>query len=102
MKRSVLAVFLSCTLYGQQATLTNIRITDLVQSGVSEAEVLRIIATASQIDFDLRPVSTEAMTKAGVSDTVIKSNGSARERGTGPDCRSCSGREHADRFSEGD
>jgi hypothetical protein len=52
----------------------------LAQSGVSETELLRLVATAPDIDFDLRPVSTDAMMKIGVSQNVIKAM-AARESG---------------------
>jgi hypothetical protein len=52
----------------------------LAQSGVSETELLRLVATAPDIDFDLRPVSIDAMMKIGVSQNVIKAM-AARESG---------------------
>jgi hypothetical protein len=54
----------------------------LVVAGVSEAEVIRVIQTAPRIDFDLRPASTDALLKVGVSEDVIKAM-AARESGEG-------------------
>jgi hypothetical protein len=61
--------------------LNNLRIVDLVQTGVSTQEIFRIIATIPKFDFDLRPVSTDAMLTAGVSEEVIQAM-AAREAGT--------------------
>jgi hypothetical protein len=48
------------------------RIVDLVGMGVSEQEIIRMISAADKFDFDLRPVSTDAMMNAGVSEELIK------------------------------
>jgi hypothetical protein len=64
----------------QQAALTDSKLMGLAQAGVSEAELLRMVATAPQFDFDLRPVAADAMMKAGVSENVIKAM-AARENG---------------------
>lgn len=72
-----------CTcLVAQQARgpLTDQKVLDLVTAGVRPAEVIRIIQTAPAVDFDLRPVSTDALMKAGVSEEVIKAM-AARENG---------------------
>ncbi len=61
--------------------LNNLRIIDLVQTGVSTQEIFRIIATVPKFDFDLRPVSTDAMLTAGVSEEIIQAM-AAREAGT--------------------
>jgi hypothetical protein len=53
----------------------------LAEAGVSEAELLRMVRTAQEIEFDLRPVATDAMMKAGVSAQVIRAM-AAREMGT--------------------
>src|SRR5579875_287570 len=60
--------------------LNNQRISELVTTGVSTTEVIRIISTASRIDFDLRPVSTDALMRAGVPEEVVKAM-AARENG---------------------
>jgi hypothetical protein len=52
--------------------MTNQRIFDLAALGVSSEEMIRIIASAPSVTFDLRPGSMENLTKAGVSDDVIK------------------------------
>lgn len=60
MKRTILGLLVSGALFAQQAQapLANQRIVDLVQTGVSQSEILRLIATAQRFDFDLRPAST--------------------------------------------
>jgi len=78
--RKLLFLVIPVCLLAQQAVLNDQRIMMLAQSGVSEAELLRLIATAPKIDFDLRPVSTDAMMKTGVSENVIKAM-AARESG---------------------
>jgi co-chaperonin GroES (HSP10) len=55
-----------------QGPLTNERIAQLVSMGVSQAEVLRIVGSAATTAFDLTPQGTTTLTKAGVSDDVIK------------------------------
>ena len=78
--RKLLFLVIPVCLLAQQAVLNDQRIMMLAQSGVSEAELLRLIATAPKIDFDLRPVSMDAMMKTGVSENVIKAM-AARESG---------------------
>lgn len=70
-------------LCAQQVTLTDSRLMELAQTGVSETEMLRLVNTAPTIDFDLRPAATEAMVKAGITENVIKAM-SARENGSTP------------------
>ena len=64
-----------------QGPLTDQRIMSLVGAGVSTNEILRIIGTAPEIDFQLSPVATDAMMKAGVSAQIIRAM-AARESGT--------------------
>jgi hypothetical protein len=52
----------------------------LAQAGVSQGELIRMVSAAEEIDFDLRPVATDAMMKAGVSGNVIRAM-AARESG---------------------
>lgn len=68
--------------FGQQAPtkLNDQRIVDLTAMGVSEQEILRMIASAPKFDFDLLSESTDAMMKFGVSEDVIKAM-AARESG---------------------
>jgi hypothetical protein len=78
-----LGVVLCCSaLIAQNSSvpLDDQRIVDLVGMGVSQAEILRIIATTPKFSFDLRPVSTDAMMKAGVSEDTIKAM-AARQNG---------------------
>jgi hypothetical protein len=73
MKSTAAILLLCCAiLAAQQKQLTDQAIVDLTQSGVSQGEIIRIIGTVPKVDFDLRPVSTDAMIKNGVSDDVIK------------------------------
>lgn len=58
-----------------QGPLTNARIGDLVLAGVSQAEIVRIIASAPAVNFDLRPNSTDALLQVGVSEDIIRGNG---------------------------
>ena len=77
-------LFTSFFSFGQSSmsvVLTNVKIEQLVQAGVSEAEIAHIIGTTSTFDFDLRSVSTDALLKAGVSEDIIKAM-AAREAGT--------------------
>ena len=64
-----------------QGTLTNGRIEDMVLDGVSQSEIIRIISTASGINFDLTPGSTDNLLKLGVSEDIIKAM-AERENGT--------------------
>src|ERR1700756_813093 len=82
---AVLYLVFASVAFGQQAqgTLTNQRIGDMVLAGVSQSEIIRIISTASVVTFDLRPVSTDALLKVGVSEDIIKAM-AARESGTAP------------------
>lgn len=64
----------------ESAALNDQRIVDLVAMGVSQQEILRMVASAPKFDFDLRPISTEAMVKLGVSEEIIKAM-AARESG---------------------
>jgi hypothetical protein len=52
--------------------LNDQRIVDLVSMGVSQTEIIRMISVAQKFDFDLRPESTDAMLKHGVSEDAIK------------------------------
>ena len=52
--------------------LTNQRIYDLYAAGVSQQEIIRVIATAPKIDFNLQPAETDALMKAGISEDIIK------------------------------
>lgn len=63
--------------------LTDQRIIELVQTGVRLDEVVRVIATTPQVSFDLSPVATDNMLKAGVSEEIIKAM-AARESGFTP------------------
>lgn len=73
MPKCLLPLLLCLSLTAQTVTpLTDQRIVELVHLGVSQAEILRMIETAPQFDFDLRPVSTDAMLKGGVSEKIIK------------------------------
>jgi len=61
--------------------LTNMRVADLVRAGVSTQEIVRVIASAPEVNFDLRPASTDNLLQAGVSENIIKAM-AARENGT--------------------
>jgi hypothetical protein len=82
MKATAVYLVLSVALYAQQVQgpLTDQRIMALAMAGVSTQEILRIIGSAPEISFDLAPVATDAMLKAGVSSEVIKGM-AARESG---------------------
>jgi hypothetical protein len=82
MKTIFASVLCAFCLFGQRAQgpLSDQRICDLVAAGVSAPEILRIIASAPSVDFDLRPGSTAAMMQAGVSEETIKAM-AARESG---------------------
>jgi len=73
MKSNGTIIFLCCAVvYAQQSQLTDQSIVTLVSSGVSQAEVMRVIEKAQNFNFDLRPASTDWMLKAGVSEDVIR------------------------------
>jgi hypothetical protein len=82
MKATPVCLVFSVALYAQQVQgpLSDQRIMALAMEGVSGQEILRIIASASEISFDLTPVATDAMLKAGVSAEAIKAM-AARESG---------------------
>jgi hypothetical protein len=83
MKSTGAILLLCCAiLSAQQKELTDQGIVDLTQAGVSQAEIVRIISTAPKIDFDLRPVSTDAMLKNGVSEDVIKAMAGREDKGS--------------------
>ena len=82
MKSTVAILFLCCAVASaQQRQLTDQGIVDLTQSGLSQAEIVRIIGTVPKVDFDLRPVSTDAMIKNGVSEDVIKAMAARESKG---------------------
>jgi hypothetical protein len=85
LKTALLAAVLSVgTLAAQdRGPLTNQRVYELVAAGVSNAEILRVIASAPKIDFNLGPAFTDALTKAGVSEEIIQAM-AARENGLQP------------------
>lgn len=56
------------------------RVADLVRMGVSTPEIMRLIGSAPQANFDLRPGSTDNLLKAGVPEDIIKAM-AARENG---------------------
>jgi hypothetical protein len=82
MKATPVCLVFSVALYAQQVQgpLTDQRIMALAMAGVSAQEIFRIIGSAPEISFDLGPVATDAMLKAGVSSEVIKAM-AAREIG---------------------
>jgi len=60
--------------------LDNQRVYALSRSGLSTDELVRIIMTAPEVNFELSPGSTDVLTKAGVNDEVIRAM-AARENG---------------------
>jgi hypothetical protein len=64
----------ACSLFAQRPSgpLTNQKIGNLAGAGVSDAEIIRIIGSAKDVNFDLRPGSTDNLLNAGVSEDVIK------------------------------
>ena len=75
MKALIVALLLCGGLLAQQpqhGPLTNQGVGGSVLAGVPESEVIRVITTAPQVSFDLRPVSTDALSKVGVSEDIIK------------------------------
>lgn len=76
MKFLALFVFGVLCLPAQQerssSTLNNQRIIQLVRSGVTIDEIIRLISTASETNFELTPGALDSLNKAGVSATVIK------------------------------
>lgn len=83
MKAAFTFVIICSLACAEQAVLTDNRITTLAETGVSEAEIIRLVMSAPKIDFDLRPTATDAMMKSGVSENVIKAM-AARESGSSP------------------
>lgn len=84
MKPALLAVVSCAAIFARQTSgpLNDSRIMGLAQAGVSQAELIRMVGAAQQVDFDLRPVATGALAKAGVSEDVIRAM-AARESGSG-------------------
>src|SRR5437773_1958569 len=80
MKPFVAIMLAGCIFAQQSTTLSDSKIMGLALAGVSEAELIRMVSTAQSFDFDLRPESTEAMMKSGVSEQVIRAM-AARENG---------------------
>jgi hypothetical protein len=77
----LLSFSLICAAIVGAETLTNERITELAQHGVTQEELARIIRTAPEISFYLTPTGIDALLKAGVSDETIKAM-AARENGS--------------------
>ncbi len=75
-----MAMFLGLLQAQDRPPLTNQRIYDLYAAGVSQQEIIRVIATAPKIDFNLQPAETDALMKAGVSEDIIKAM-AAKESG---------------------
>ena len=76
------ALFSVC-LSAQQGPLSAIddrRVAQLLQNGVRQDEIIRLISTAPQVNFDLTPAAMDGLMKAGVSEDVIKTM-AARENG---------------------
>jgi hypothetical protein len=67
--------------------LTNVRVIQLVQAGLSAAEVTRIIFSAPTVDFNLTPAFTNQLLQYGVSEDTIKLM-SARVNGIAPPSQS--------------
>jgi hypothetical protein len=63
--------------------LTNLRVIQLVQAGLSAADVARIIGSAPTVDFNLTPAFTDQLLQYGVSEDTIKLM-SARVNGVAP------------------
>jgi len=82
MKLIACGALFSICLFAQQAQgpLTDQRVADLVAAGVLTPEVMRIIGSAPEIEFDLRPEATAGLMKAGVPQEVIRAM-AAREKG---------------------
>jgi hypothetical protein len=76
-------VIAACSLLAQRASgpLTNQKIGDLAVAGVSESEIIRLVAAAQTVNFDLRPGSTDNLLSAGVSEEIIKAM-AARQNGS--------------------
>ena len=68
------------SLASQTGSLTDERIVNLAKGGLSEDELVRRIASAPAIQFELTPAWTDYMLKSGVSENVIKAM-AARETG---------------------
>jgi hypothetical protein len=81
LRIALLLSLCSCTLAAQTGSLTDERIVDLHKGGLSEDELLRRIASAQAIQFDLTPAWTDYMLKSGISENVIKAM-STRESGS--------------------
>lgn len=62
--------------------LTNVRVIQLVQAGLSAADMARIISSAPTVDFNLTPGFTDQLLQYGVSEDTIKLM-SARVNGVG-------------------
>jgi hypothetical protein len=72
LKVLLCSLVITASLCAQQpaGTLTNQRIGDLVQAGVSSSEIIRIIGSAETVNFDLRSGSTDNLLSAGVSEEI--------------------------------
>lgn len=64
----------------QSPALDDQRVVQLVRSGVTNDEIIRLVSTATNFSFDLSPAATDMMAKAGVSDAAIKAM-AARQNG---------------------
>jgi hypothetical protein len=84
--KTLLAAFLLCggILFGQQAQepLTDQRIINLLAAGVRPDEITRIINTAQEVSFVLRPTETDIMMKAGATEDVIRAMAAKESQGS--------------------
>jgi hypothetical protein len=81
LKLFLCSLVVAGSLFAQQPSLTNQRVIELMHSGVTAAEIQRLIASAPSVDFLLTPTATDELLKAGVSEDTVKAM-SAREQGT--------------------
>lgn len=80
-----LSISISCTAQTTvpSGPLNNVRVIQLVQGGLGQEDLARIILTAPRVDFNLTPAFTNQLLQYGVSEDTIKLM-AAREGGIAP------------------
>src|SRR3954453_22324906 len=71
--------------------LTNQRVIQLVQAGLSQDDILRIIKTAPSVSFSFAPAFTSQLMQYGVSEETIKAM-AARQIAPNPDTKAVQAR----------
>ena len=70
-------------------SMTDERVYQLFKAGLSPDELVRIIQTAPRVSFDLTPGTLDALSRAGITDDIIKAMRRARTEWRGTCSAAC-------------